>query len=134
MERKAGQIQYVLACLSTLGGAHHLCNKPNEALKLAIQQEYIGYILGSTQIILRAQVFQAVNYAILGYSNYSKKCFKRIIKKAKESEDWCDMISFAKASQNWLKGELASRNEHKGHDDDTKEQQQNQQQLQILDA
>jgi hypothetical protein len=54
-------IQYNLACLSTLGGAYHLCNHPETALVIAIRQEMYAKKLGSTSVALRAKVFQAVN-------------------------------------------------------------------------
>ena len=53
LERNAMHSQYLLACLSTLGGAHHLCNKPIQALQLAINQEAVGKRLGSTAIVIR---------------------------------------------------------------------------------
>lgn len=105
IERKAVQIQYLLACLSTLGGAHHLCNKPKEALQLALRQEYLGYVLGSTQVVIRAQVFQAVNYAILGDVKKSRAYFKAIERRARD-EGWSNMVGFVQASRNWVTGEL----------------------------
>ena len=108
LERRAGHIQYLLAVLSTLGGAHHLCNKPKQALQLALRQEALGHILGSTQVVLRARVFQAVNHALLGHPKRSARCFY-LIRKAAEAEGWSGCLQFALASENWLAGELATR-------------------------
>jgi len=111
LERKASHIQYLLACLSTLGGANHLCNKPAAAMQLAIRQEYLGRVLGSTQIVIRAQVFQAVNWALLGSMSVSLRCFRMLLKKAKANEDAIPgLVSFVRASLNWLKMEFSVRN------------------------
>ena len=65
IQRVACEIQYRLAYLSTLGGtlrvknlntcllgffigAYHLCNHPKVALDIAIKQEFVGRVLGST--------------------------------------------------------------------------------------
>ena len=110
LERKAHQIQYLLACLSTLGGAHHLCNKPQQALQLAIRQEYLGYTLGSTQVIVRARVFQAVNHALLGRVAYSRRYFQRILESAEAEERWnSGLAAFVRASMMWLEMELGER-------------------------
>lgn len=66
LERDAKHVQYLMACLSTLGGANYLCNKPHAALRLARQQELLGLRLGSEELVIRARVFQAVNHATLG--------------------------------------------------------------------
>jgi hypothetical protein len=108
LERRASHIQYLLAVLSTLGGANHLCNKPKQALQLALRQEALGHILGSTQVVLRARVFQAVNHALLGYPKKSARCFS-LIRKAAEAEGWSGCLQFCLASENWLAGELATR-------------------------
>ena len=110
LERRALQIQYLLACLSTLGGAHHLCNKPKEAMQLALRQEYLGFVLGSTQVIVRARVFQAVNLALLGQVELSRRCFRRILTLAKAEEQWnAGLVPFVKASARWVVMELAER-------------------------
>ena len=105
IERKAGHIQYLLACLSTLGGAHHLCNKPLEALQLALQQESVGRRLGSTQVVLRAQVFQAVNLCLLGKAEQGLFMFKCLENRAKK-ESWSNMLGFVRASKKWVKYEM----------------------------
>lgn len=113
LERRASQIQYLLACLSTLGGAHHLCHKPREALQLAIRQEFVGRVLGSTQVVVRAQVFQAVNYALLGDVRLSRHFFRHILKIARAADESSNggfaLHSFVKASLRWVSMELNER-------------------------
>ena len=105
LERKAQTIQYMLACLSTLGGAHHLCNKPEAALQLALQQEYVGRRLGSTQVVIRAQVFQAVNHALLGNLAKSRAQFKLLEAAAREA-DFSNMLGFVRACRQWVRHEV----------------------------
>jgi hypothetical protein len=105
LERDAKYMQYLLACLSTLGGANHLCNKPHIALILARQQEFLGYRLGSLELIIRARVFQAVNYAWLGNQSLAfamlKQCKALAIRDGRES-----CLHFVVTMKWWLKQEL----------------------------
>jgi len=105
LERNAMHIQYLLACLSTLGGANHLCNRPIEALALARRQELVGRRLGSTSVIIRAQVFQAINQALLGNVQVSRQMFKSCLQSARK-EEWLNLEVFVLASKNWLEREL----------------------------
>ena len=133
LERKAQHMQYLLACLSTMGGAYHLVGNskvhlypPHDsptptpspffapllflplcqvAFLLAKQQEYVGRKLGSTQVVIRAQVFQAVNYGILGDAKKSKELFKLLETRAK-SDEWSNMLDFVRACKRWVKHEM----------------------------
>ena len=73
---------------------------------LAIQLEMVGKRLGSTSIVLRAKVFQAINLALLGRIAESKFIFK-YCNLMVENNDWAGMTSFIKASQQWLKTVLS---------------------------
>lgn len=76
LEYKAMYIQYQLACLSTLGGAYHLINCPKAALSTALQQERVAALLGSTALLVRARVFQATNYHLLGLQKRARRAFR----------------------------------------------------------
>ena len=76
LEYKAMFIQYQLACLSTLGGAYHLINCPKAALSTALQQERVAALLGSTALLVRARVFQATNYHLLGLQKRARRTFR----------------------------------------------------------
>lgn len=114
LERRAQTIQYMLACLSTLGGAHHLCNKPEAALQLAVQQEYVGRRLGSTQVVIRAQVFQAVNHALLGDRAKSRAQFRMLEARAKKA-DFSNMLGFVRACRHWVKHEVKQHSKVMGN-------------------
>jgi len=103
--RIARYISYQLACLSTLGGANHLCDKPKTALKIAMRQEFIGLAIGSTSIVIRSKVYQAVNYGLMKKANKSKKIFTECEEDAL-LQGWSSLIDFVKASKIWLQNEL----------------------------
>jgi hypothetical protein len=103
--RIARYISYQLACLSTLGGANHLCDKPKTALKIAMRQEFIGLAIGSTSIVIRSKVYQAVNYGLMKKANKSKKIFTECEEDAL-LQGWSSLIDFVKASKMWLQNEL----------------------------
>ena len=103
--RLARYISYQLACLSTLGGANHLCDKPKTALKIAMRQEFIGLAIGSTSIVIRSKVYQAVNYGLMKKANKSKKIFTECEEDAL-LQGWSSLIDFVKASKIWLQNEL----------------------------
>jgi len=105
LQRDAMTLQYHIAVLSTLGGAHHLCNKPDTALVLACQQEAVARRLGSSTLLLRSKVFQAVNLGLLGQRKQSRALFRRCEDMARAS-GWTDMASFVDASRQWLVVEL----------------------------
>lgn len=104
----AVEFQYHLACLSTLGGAYHLCNHPETALVIAIRQEMIAKKLGSTSVMLRAKVFQAVNLGLLGKMKESSAMFRYCIDQASK-EGWTEMSGFVEASRKWLEVELGQQ-------------------------
>jgi hypothetical protein len=107
LERRAGQRQYELAVLSTLGGAYHLCNRPKTALLLACKQEQLGRKIGSSVIVVRALVHQAINFRALGYLNKSRDCMqtcKNILMAMKEQNhaSYKEMEDFVKTNEAWM--------------------------------
>lgn len=109
LQKKGMEIQYQLACLSTLGGAYHLCNHPQTAFVIAIKQEMVGRLLGSHSIIIRSKVFQAVNLSLLGYPKASRRLFQAC-KRVAAANTWAGMESFVSASELWLRGQKALEN------------------------
>lgn len=105
---EAIEIHYNLACLSTLGGAHHLCNHPEAALVIALRQEMFARKLGSTSVMLRSKVFQAVNLGLLGKVKESAGMFRHCKQKALQ-EGWTEMSGFVEASRKWLEMELCQQ-------------------------
>lgn len=102
LEKEAIIIQYQLAYLSTLGGAYHLINKPLVALQIAKRQEYVGRRLGSTNLLIRAKVFQAVNLRILGDAAGSDFVFQQC-KQLLVTNPWLeDVVKFVEASERWV--------------------------------
>ena len=105
LQRDAMILQYNIAVLSTLGGAHHLCNKPEGALVLACQQELVARQLGSSTLLLRSKVFQAVNLGLLEKKRQANLMFRHC-EMMVQKEGWTNMSNFVDASKNWLKVEL----------------------------
>ena len=105
LQREAIILQYNIAVLSTLGGAHHLCNKPEGALVLACQQEMVAKQLGSATLLIRSKVFQAVNLGLLEKKRQANSMF-RYCEMLVQKEGWTNMSNFVDASKNWLKVEL----------------------------
>jgi hypothetical protein len=109
LEKEAIIIQYQLACLSTLGGAYHLCNKPQVALEISLRQEMIGRKLGSTLLIVRAKVFQAVNLRLLGRRRESDAVF-RWCYILLDANPWLeDSKSFVDASKLWIENNAQAK-------------------------
>ena len=104
LSREARHMQYLIAVTSTLGGANHLCNKPERAMEMALRQEAVGIRLGATSIVIRSRVFQAVNLAMLGRSKECHLMFKDCLRKAEASRD-DGIIAFTKAVYGWLLSE-----------------------------
>jgi hypothetical protein len=113
LERKGLAIQYQLACLSTLGGAYHLTNRPETAFMIAYRQELVGRLLGSMNVIIRAKVFQAVNLSLLGYQRKSKQVFATCKRLALDNS-WAGMTPFVTASERWLRTHRALKNADSG--------------------
>lgn len=109
LELLAKKYQYMLACLSTLGGAYHLCNHPNQALIFAKQQEFVGFQVGSKIVILKARTYQALNYGLLGQNHRAKKMFRDCKRRARENDLVLEVLGFIEASELWLKRELRSK-------------------------
>ncbi len=115
LQHNAKFAQYLLACLSTLGGSNHLCNKPRQALVLARQQEALGHRLGSTDIVIRARVFQAVNIAILGAEAVADAMLQDCMLRARTAGR--DSVAhFVRAVWDWLIKELAVMHEQRADD------------------
>lgn len=109
LEKIAIILQYQFAYLSTLGGAYHLCNQPKVALNIAKRQELLGHYLGSNQIIIRALVFQAINYRLLGFLHRSEKLFHRIRSDYKHSLSE-ESEKFVDACEGWARRNIAITN------------------------
>ena len=92
--------QYELACLSTLGGAYHLCDRPRQALQLAKRQEAVGRRYGIHSVTVRSKVFQAVNYGLLGKTKKALKLFADSRKEAENSDG--SLLKFCDAAKSWL--------------------------------
>lgn len=111
IQKQASEFQYSFAYLSTLGGAHFLVSQDRHgeasiqstqrALIIAIKQEMLGKSLGSTSLIIRARVYQAVNWALLGSRKRSKRIFKECKKHAKQ-ETWTNTLNFCESSEDWV--------------------------------
>ena len=101
LSREARHMQYLIAVTSTLGGANHLCNKPERAMEMALRQEAVGIRLGATSIVIRSRVFQAVNLAMLGRSKECRLMFRDCLRKAEASRD-DSIMAFTKAVYAWL--------------------------------
>ncbi|KAJ1435571.1 hypothetical protein B484DRAFT_268821 [Ochromonadaceae sp. CCMP2298] len=112
LEIQGREVQYQFACLSTLGGAYHLCNHPWTAFILAKKQEALGRMIGSSSITLRAKVFQAVNFSLMGRSKTSRKIFGECRREAAK-HSWTDMLGFVEASELWLAGQEQERKQQR---------------------
>lgn len=92
-------VQYNIACLSTMGGAYHLCNHPKSALAVARRQEAIGHHIGSSSIILRSMLHQYVNLTQL-----KRKLSRKMLQTAKTfaASQGADMEALCKATEDWV--------------------------------
>jgi hypothetical protein len=99
IQKEALNTQYQLAYLSTMGGAYHICNHPEQALALAIQQEVIGRRLGAANIVVRAKLYQYLNLAQLGLKKHAKTTMKlaRICAGSDRT-----LSTFCETIENWL--------------------------------
>ena len=119
LQQRAMHLQYLFACLSTLGGAYHLCNHPRTALQIARKQGSLALVLGSSSQLLRAKVYQAVNLYLLGFPNKSRKLFQTSIQEARHIGNE-DMVRFAEASWAWTLSPAGRSAMESARDDDMK--------------
>lgn len=105
--RASACAQYQLACISTLGGAYHLTNRPREALYLAKRQEFVGRSIGAQNVVVRAKVYQAINLALLGRKRLSDDMFAEC---RRLCDGAVDLLSFCDAAENWLRNANESEN------------------------
>eukprot|EP01038_Epipyxis_sp_PR26KG_P009758 gene9758-13127_t len=112
LEYVTSYYQYQLACLSTLGGAYHLTNKPKVALLLAKKQEITGWKLGACSIVIRSKVFQAINFGLLNKINRKNESFQQAKYLATKSNNE-ELLQFINTSENWLKEELKLKDKNK---------------------
>jgi hypothetical protein len=124
LQLEAIKNQYLFACFSTLGGAYHLCNHPKQALILAKKQETIGHRMGSTSLVIKSKVHQAVNFGLMGNDKKANRMFQHC-KHLASSSGFDELMSFILASELWLRNErpCGDQNEHdqrtvEGTDDD----------------
>ena len=106
LRREAKHLQYMFAVTSTLGGANHLCNRPDRALIMAKKQEEIGLRLNASSIIVRSRVFQAVNYAQMNDLKTANSLFRLAYLQATQTGDE-GIVNFTTAVHAWLVKELA---------------------------
>ena len=99
---EAAHMQYLIAYLSTLGGAYHLCNHPKTALGIARKLEAVALRLGSTVHLIRSRTYQAVNLYLLGKKK-NARYFLSICKQMAIESGNPQLISFVDASDNWLR-------------------------------
>lgn len=125
LQKKAINTQYQLACLSTMGGAYHICNYPKQALALAIQQELIGRSMGATNIIVRAKLYQYVNLAMLGLNNKAKKTLK-VAKACAAGND--SLVEFCDVMEKWYNNsrKIRARESLKNGEETSEDEQQQQ--------
>ena len=98
----AKQMQYQFAYFNTIGGAYHLCDQPEQALRIARQQEVLAYHFGSMSLLLRAKGFQAINVGLMGNYRQAFYRLKNLIRIASEKE-LIDIVNFLQAILLWLK-------------------------------
>lgn len=100
----ADMSNYLMASLSTLGGAYHLCNHPKIALNIANRTLFIGHMLGSTKIIIKAHTYRAINYAMLGDYETSLAIINRCVELTGShgSAHWTGMHSFCHGTLVWI--------------------------------
>ena len=112
IQRDAAVFQYHFARLSTLGGANFLISQDRSgessvkciqnALMIAYEQELLGKTFNCTSLIIKAKVYQAVNWALLGYTKRSSKLFKICRSEAMKQSSSNNLIEFCESSENWL--------------------------------
>lgn len=101
LQIKAMNLQYLIATLSTLGGAYHLCNNTMTALLIAQRSELVAQILGSSAHLLRSRTYQAVNLYLLGKVKTANALFKKCKQDATKQGN-VDMVRFIEASETWV--------------------------------
>lgn len=107
LENLARHYQYQLAYISTLGGAYHLCNRPIIALQIAKRQELVGRSIGSSAVVIRAILFQAVNWRMLEKNKKSKQMLKQckdMVRDVMERNPDMgkDLLMFVESNEEWL--------------------------------
>eukprot|EP01031_Cornospumella_fuschlensis_P034111 gene34111-41285_t len=107
LENMARYYQYQLAYISTLGGAYHLCNKPRVALQIAKRQEVVGRSIGSSAVVIRAMLFQAVNLRMLEKCRKSEKLMKQCKQMvndvmSRNPDLGNEMLLFVQSNEEWL--------------------------------
>lgn len=105
---QADCVHYLNACLSTLGGAYHLCHHPKQALAIADRTLAIGRLIGSTRTVIRALAYKAVNFAMMGRHKAALEGIDGVVALAQQQR-WADMGGFAEASRDWIRLRIAER-------------------------
>jgi hypothetical protein len=101
LQRRAIYCQHQLAYLSTMGGAYHVCQNPDVALRLALRTEAIGRYLGANSVIVRARVHQAFNLAALGKTLMALRHLSLTKDFAATSED-ASLMTIVEIGVDWL--------------------------------
>lgn len=102
MNKFTKEVSYQLACLSTLGGAYHLINDPNKAFMIAVKTEWIGRLIGSSELLVKANVYKAVNLGLKGGKRECKKLLKQCRRYASPYIN-SNMVEFIDRSESWLR-------------------------------
>lgn len=94
--------QYLLAYISTLGGAYHLCDQPVVAMKLANMMCFLGSLVGNDALIVKANIYRAVNFSDMGHTQVALLTVKRC-KRISNRRNWSSLIGFCDAVEHYIK-------------------------------
>ena len=86
IQRSEASAQYQLACLSTLGGGYFLCNKHEVALQISFGLFQLGRSMNNRAIIVRALIYLAINFKLLGFPNRSRIIFNEAYEMSRANE------------------------------------------------
>ncbi len=86
IQRSEASAQYQLACLSTVGGGYFLCKKHEIALKISFGLLQLGQSMNNRAIVVRALIYLAINYKLLGFPNRSRRIFNEAYKLSMDNE------------------------------------------------
>jgi hypothetical protein len=107
LQKSALIIQYQLAYYSTLGGAYSVCNHPKQALYIAKNQELLGKLMNSNNVIIRAKLYQSINLSRLKSKKRSKLALDEATSLAQKSNS-VEMIEFCQTISKWTRNNLNS--------------------------
>ncbi len=110
LQKNALYFQYQLACLNTLGGAYHLCNKPKVALRIATSQLQLGHLIVSPFLVIRALLYQYVNLSLLNKYKEAKHIYCIAKQQAVENaSNSLKMIELCEITKSWVEDYIAEQ-------------------------